>query len=215
MLKSLIVIVGLLSCLASPASAQVFFEPVQYQYGPSPTFYYGGSDPRVFEHASRSVYSDDIAGPYGSRYFVGTRYYGPIISDRPPAVFVDQVPYFNAALFHYTPADARNAANAAVPTYFRKIDLLRSAIPSGDGKTFVVPAQAPLPQAAGYIDIRPYHRPAPGASTRPSTGPAPATTGPATQPSDGPRPLLIIPKSLLQPPAPAATPAAEKVVVAK
>jgi len=212
MLKSLFGFAGLLYCLASPASAQVFFEPVQYQYGPTPTFYYGGSDPRVFAHASRSVYNDDIAGPYGTRYFVGTRYYGPILRVRPPAVFVDQYPYFDAALFHYTPADARNDANAAVPTYFRKIDLLRSAIPSGDGNTFVVPAQAPLPSAAGYIDIRPYHGPAGGGTSHPSTGPA--TTAPATQPSDGPRPLLIIPKSLLQPPAPAAAPAARGVASA-
>ncbi len=193
MLKSLIGFAALLCCTATSASAQVFFQPVQYQYGPSPTFYYGGSDQRVFEHASRSVYSDDIAGPYGSRYFVGTRYYGPILRVRPPAVFVDQLPYFDAALFHYTPADARNDANAAVPTYFRKIDLLRSAIPSGDGTTYIVPAQAPLP-AVPYIDIRPYHRPAAAPSSRPSTAPA------TSVPSEGPRPLLIIPKSLLQPP---------------
>jgi hypothetical protein len=213
MLKSYIIVSGLLMGLASFASAQVYFEPVQYQFGAGPTFYYGGSDPRVFEYATRSVYGDDIAGPYGTRYFVGTRYYGKILRLRPPAVFVDQLPHFDAALFRYTPADARNDANAAAPTYFRKIDLLRSAVPSGDGKTFVVPAQAPA-VAAGYIDIRPYHRPAAGTPTHPSTGPAPATTGPATQPSDGPRPLLIIPKSLLQPPAPAAEPVAQKVVIA-
>ena len=51
----------------------------------------------------------------------------------------------------------------------------------------------PLPPAAPYIDIRPYHRPA-AASTRPATSPA-------TRPVPEAKPLLIIPKSLIDPPA--------------
>ena len=65
MLKSIIPLAGLFLC--STVSAQVYFQPEQYQFGPSPTFYYGGSDRNVFDYAARSVYSDDIAGPYGTR----------------------------------------------------------------------------------------------------------------------------------------------------
>ena len=192
----------------SPARAQVIFEPVQYQFGPSPTFYYGGADLRVIAFAARTASADAIAGPRGGgdthavRFAVGNSYRGSI-GGRPPRVFSDRIPYCDAALFGYTAADVRNDANAAVPTYFRKADLLESAVPADGGTVRVVPARAPLPPAAS-IDIRPYPRPAgPRPATNPTTGPA----APATQPADGPRPLLILPKSLLQPPAAPAAPA--------
>jgi hypothetical protein len=61
----------------------------------------------------------------------------------PPArVYSDYLPYRDVSLIGATPDDARNEAHRSVPRYFRKIDLLREAIPMPDG-TLVVPATAP------------------------------------------------------------------------
>ena len=190
MSKTAFLLGTIITIATSSARAQVYYEPVRYQCGVNPAFYYGGINPAVFEYANRTVYSDGIAGPRTSdRYHVGTTYRGSMNSI-PPAVFSDQLPYVNAALFHYTPADARNEANATIPTYFRKADLLRAAVPSLDGQTWVVPPQAPLlVAAAGEITIRPWQgRPA---AQAPASRPAPAA--PATKPADAPAPILIIP----------------------
>src|SRR4051812_14558902 len=47
-------VVSVVCSMSSPSSGQVFFAPVQYQYGPKPTFYYGGSNPRVFERMAQA-----------------------------------------------------------------------------------------------------------------------------------------------------------------
>jgi hypothetical protein len=128
----------------SSASAQVFYEPVQYQYRyGSHTFYYGGHDPRVFDYAASEIGTQDYSS-------VATIEHGR----RGDRVYTDGFQYGNVADNSYTgyssftASDARNEAYNNVPRYFRKRDLLRAALVTEDG-TLVVPAQAhPI------IDIR-------------------------------------------------------------
>jgi hypothetical protein len=95
-------------------------------------------------------------------------------------VFTDCVPFRDASRFGYTQADARNEAYANAPTYFRKADLLESAIPTAEG-AWVIPANAPNVYVA---------RPA---VTYP-VSPRMRTTAPTTT---KPGQVIIIPKRLL------------------
>src|SRR5947209_858311 len=103
--------------LAASASAQIIYTPVQYQYGHDigNPYYYGGHDPRVFRMAEAP--NNTTQGQ----------------------VYSDAVPFTNAAIYGYGPDDARNEANASIPRYFRKRDLLAGAIVQRDGSA-VVPA---------------------------------------------------------------------------
>ncbi len=164
------------------ARGQVIYEPVRYQYGVEQTFYYGGSDARVFERAAAAAGSGRRGvEPWSGRFGLSLLQTG--LASRPPSIYSDRFPFENAAIYGYTPSLARDEANANVPRYFRKADLLRSAIRAADGRSWVVPADAP---ASGSIDIR---------SAR-TAAPAVRPAAPATQPS----PILIIPKSLLNRP---------------
>ena len=158
----------------SSASAQVFYEPVRYQYGSgAATFYYGGHDPRVLHlaaaEADRLAYSSVVTGGH--------------VVDR-TRVYSDVAPYENLADNEYTsymsrtPADARNEANQNVPRYFRKRNLLRAAVVTEDG-TIVVPAQA-----QPRMDMK---------VVRPFAG----AMGPVMPKGT----ILVIPKKLLEPPA--------------
>jgi hypothetical protein len=165
--------VTLLLVLASSASAQVIYAPVQYQYTNGMTYYYGGTDPSMnhyIEHVKcRHGYPSEITGmQYNSLRKtlgdVGERKY----------VFTDCLPYRNAAVYGYTAVDAQNEANANVARYYTKADLMAAAVPAGDG-TLVVPAH-------GLPNDTMMHR---GASN-----------GATTQPSEPrPRAIIIIPKS--------------------
>ena len=211
-----LVSLALLFALSSAASAQVIYEPVQYQYraraadGHELTFYYGGNNPRVFDYADRlACLGQGRTGVREGQYGVGYLHHG-LIGSPPYRVFSDCAPYVNAAVYGFSPADARNEAYARVPRYFTKAQLLASAapaaepqyfekatpdgIPANGSRVLIAPAQGwPAPHAAAGIEVRPY-RAAPG--TRPSTAPA-------AQPAAEPRPLLIIPKRLLEQPKPA------------
>jgi hypothetical protein len=134
--------------LAASASAQVIYTPIQYQYGRDigNPYYYGGHDPRVFA-AAQSPQNTTQGQTYS-----------------------DTIPFTNAAIYGYGPDDARNEANANIPRYFRKRDLLAGAIREPDGSA-VVPADS-----VG-IPTREVARPARSVGT-----------------------ILIIPKRLLTPP---------------
>ncbi|HWE97791.1 MAG TPA: hypothetical protein VG269_27800 [Tepidisphaeraceae bacterium] len=172
---------------SSVASAAVVFEPVQYQYrtvqtlhNPTPQYYYyGGSDPRVHEYVAKYYDCVQIGPNTPSHNFIGRVALTPI-------VYSDCAPYMNLSTYGYTATDAQNEANAGVPRYFRKRDLLNARVVLPDGSA-VVPAQA-----------EPIYIPEPRAA---------ATTRPAATP------ILIIPKGMLKKPAPAA--AEQKVVIAK
>lgn len=186
MTRPLAVVLQLLTCCgwlfaATAASAQVFYEPVRYQYSAyGRTFYYGGNDPRLFgfvaEDVARTSYTS-VVNPLH-------------VMDR-QRVYSDRIPFVNLADNTYTSygsysaADARNEAYANVPRYFRKRDLLRSAVLTEEG-TIVVPAQA-----QPRIDIR---------VVRPFAGGAGAVDVPKGT-------ILILPKKLLEPPVKREAPA--------
>jgi hypothetical protein len=130
---------------SSSLSAQTIYAPVQHQYGSGDhRYYYGGSDPAVFERAERQRCLDEMTDyPYTSaRYndaYVHFRLLGQL--DR---VYSDCVPYMNARVFGYLPVDAANDANANVPRYFRKVELLRGAVMMPDGSRVVPAAATPV-----------------------------------------------------------------------
>jgi hypothetical protein len=141
MLKSSLLASLAVLCLAPFASAQVIYAPVQYQYPLGDTYmYYGGSNPRVFEHARShyDLYNRPRAyDAHGNE--LATIRQG--LTTQAPYVYTDRAPYMNASLYGYTPNDARNEAYANVPTYFRKRDLLAAGVVQADG-SLVVPADA-------------------------------------------------------------------------
>ena len=136
----------LLGVLASSASAQVIYEPVRYQYGAEMKYYYGGNDAHAHHYADRVLCRNGFPS-MGNRHYTSLyNTVGQIGEHR--LVLSDCMPYRNAAVFGYTDNDARNEANASVPLYFRKRDILAAAVPAADG-TLVVSAQArPMPHAA-------------------------------------------------------------------
>ena len=178
MFKAVVASVALLA-FASVSSAQVIYEPVKFEHRFADTdqvVYYGGSNPRVIEHA-RSHYAlyNQPRSYDGHGHERATIRKG--LTGRAPYVFTDAAPYVNASLYGFTDVDARNEANAAVPTYFRKRDLLAAGVVQADG-SLIVPANAkPAPT------VRVVRR-------RLS----------ATQPT--PKAIIIIPKGLLTPKKP-------------
>jgi hypothetical protein len=190
----------LLVIVGSVASAAIVYAPVQYQYrDPSmnaPAFYYGGSDPLVFDYAANRQQRFNV-GP-GNSYITTSyaregRFAYNVLNDKMlnafPQTYSDLLPAgINGYVRGFSVADARNEAYANVPLYFRKRDLLASAYRAPDGN-LIVPSAAPLP---GTIEIKPAaHHGAP-------------TTRPATEPTTTPSPILIIPKRLLNKPLNAA-----------
>lgn len=163
------------STVGLSASAQVVYEPVQsqYQYNGC-TFYYGGHDARVFDHVARDIERTTYQAAPTSVHVM-----------QPQRVYSDSIPFRNLADNSYSsynswhPADAQNEANANVPLYFRKSDLLRAAEPRMDG-TFSVPAHAQPPVD---VDLR-----------------VPSSIRATTQPTARGT-ILIIPKKMLQPAA--------------
>ena len=161
----------ILLAVASSAGAQVIYQPVQCQYTNGMTYFYGGNDPSMhhyIEHVKcRNGFPSSITGNhYNSlRNTVGQ------IGEH-TYLFSDCLLYRNAAVYGYTVDDVVNEANANVPLYFTKHDLLAAAVPAGDG-TLVVPATG---RPHGLM----HHA---------------ATNGATTQPSEPkPRAIIIIPK---------------------
>ncbi|HXE52238.1 MAG TPA: hypothetical protein VN541_04450 [Tepidisphaeraceae bacterium] len=183
-----------LMMVGSVASAAIVYEPVQYQYrdpyGNGHAFYYGGSNPAVLESGAYYQQFHSMGMDPGRANFTrdehGWRFMYDIVhhdqfDSNYDVTYTDLLPPgVNARPYRFTQGDARNEAYANVPLYFRKRDLLASAVRGPDGH-LIVPAQAPLP---GTIDIHPYHGP---------------NTMPASTKSE-PQPILIIPKRLLNKP---------------
>lgn len=97
----------LLAASASRASAQIIYEPVQFQYGGANGFYYGGHDPAVIAAA---------ALPIGGSM--------PRLNHTPLRIYTDLMPPGeNARIYGFTIADARNEANANAARYFRQADV--------------------------------------------------------------------------------------------
>jgi len=163
--------------VASSASAQVIYEPVQYQYfSGGRAYYYGGADPMVHADANHLSHEEGYGRTQGYAFHSGNIDTHREVVTSHIRVYTDMIPNWNGHVFGYTVDDARNAAYMNAPTYFRKADLLKTARVQEDG-TWVVPSQ-PMPH--GTIDIRPYH--------------------PVVRPATTPKPILIIPKRLLDKP---------------
>jgi hypothetical protein len=173
---------SLLIVASSSASAQVFYEPVQYQYfSGGRAYYYGGSDPQVHYNANMLSHEPGYGRTNEYAFHSGDIDRHREVVTEPTRVFNDMIPNWNARFFGYTVDDARNAAYNNAPTYFRKADIKHMARVQEDG-TWVVPSQA-MPARAmgtGTIEIRPYR--------------------PMVRPVSEPKPLLIIPKRLLDKP---------------
>lgn len=151
--------IALLACvllvLNNRLHAQIFYEAPRTQYGDQNPYYYGGDDARMHQLANIGTDSSRSFGRVNGFEFVGPR--GVVVRQR-PRVFMDGFGYQNAAeLWGATPNDAYNDRMGSLPTYFRKRDLLASAVERDGVK--VVPASSPIVQPArqqGVIEIRPY-----------------------------------------------------------
>ena len=183
----------LLLVVASSASAQTIYAPVQYQYSNGMTYYYGGNDPSMhhyIEHVKcRNGYPSEITG----RYYNNLRQTLGQIGEQ-KYVFTDCLPYRNAAVYGYSAEDARNEAYANVATYDTKRDMVNAGVVMPDG-TLVVPAHG------RSHDTMKMHPKTNGNSSG------------TTQPSEPkPRAIIIIPKGA--PRRPADDGAVKKVVAA-
>jgi hypothetical protein len=181
---------------AAPAAfGQVIYEPITNQYNTGygdQHYYYGGSNPAVHQNARSYGVCRPVNFGYATnlhRFDGGNSFGQPSPLYYRPAVYTDCIGggLSNAANYGWQAVDARNEAYANAPTYFRKADLLASAVPGTDGMYHVPPT---APQM--------YVVPSTGwPTTYPTTG---ATTGPsaATMPRRGQ--VIIIPKRLLDRP---------------
>jgi hypothetical protein len=162
---------------ASSVSAQIVYEPVEYQYEAGGTlYYYGGSDPAVHQNA-RLPYNE--AGTWGRTegfaFASGdTRVHREVVSE-PERIYTDATRLSNARLLGYTIDDARNEAYANAARYFAKRDLPSMAVPKNGG--WSVPA-------SGMMQVIRVYK---------SNGQEITPRAPTM-----PQPLLIIPKDALQ-----------------
>src|SRR5207237_1367470 len=125
--------------VGSSASAQIFYQPVQYQYfSGGRSFYYGGSDPYVQYCANPRSHAPWYGRSMGYAFHSATIDVHEEVTTEPVRVFTDMIPGQNARFFGYTVDDAHNAANANAALYFRKADVVRMARVQEDG-TWVVP----------------------------------------------------------------------------
>jgi hypothetical protein len=171
---------------ASSAFAQIFYEPVHYQYSTGngdEKFCYGGSDPRVLYYANNDCPAYHYGGINFHRFDGGTSFNQPSPMYQRDRVFSDCVRGLDASYFGYTCADARNEAVANAPLYFRKADLINSAIREPDGSLTV--------HSSGPIYVARVH-------AAPARSPRDMSTRPTTRPTSGQ--VIIIPKKLLDRP---------------
>ena len=148
--------------VCSNSFAQVMYLPVTYQHGTGYDRYlYGGTDPRV--HAVAHYDGKCPRYHYGGinfhRFDGGNTFNQPSPMYDRERVYSDCVGTQEASWFGYNAADARNEAYANSPTYFRKADLLDSAIVMPDGSRIV--PQSPVVSVAPrpvYIRSRPTTR---------------------------------------------------------
>lgn len=148
---------ALLVLIATPAFAQVIYEPIQYQYGNQNHFYYGGSDPRIIRYAASTMSTGGTWGRINGFDFVsGNVHTHREVNDEAPRIYTDAMGYQNARYYGFNASDARNEAYANAPTYFRKRDLLNAAVYVNG--VWVVPAQA-QPISTPMIRMTPTTRP--------------------------------------------------------
>ena len=147
MLRVSSAVAAVLVCVvASSASAQVIYQPVQVQYGSAMKYYYGGGDPAQHAYADRVACRNGFPSATTGNYYSSLSCtLGQIGENR--LILSDCLPLRNAAVYGYREHDAVNEANSNAARYYRKSDQLAAAIPAGDG-TLVVSAYAPRAEHA-------------------------------------------------------------------
>ena len=159
---------------STSALAQVIYLPVVFQYQASTSFYYAGRSASVFRDAEYPV-----AGAFGRVngwvFASGSVDTHREVATEPARIYTDRLPGRNARLYGYTVADVQNEANAGVPCYFKKRDLLAGGQRTTDG-SLEIPSS--WPGTGEKIEIKGFIR-----LKRVST----------------PRPLMIIPREGLRP----------------
>lgn len=145
MLRS-IAAVAVVTLFSVSLHAQTIYAPVQYQYGDGAhKYYYGGNNPAVFALAERQRALDEMSDiRHGTDRYNAAYLHFNLIGQL-ERVYSDVVPYMNARVFGYHAGDAANDANANVPTYFRKADLLRAATVLPDGSQVISAQAQPIP----------------------------------------------------------------------
>src|SRR5690348_13173020 len=121
MLKVAAAMLGaLLLGASSSASAQVIYEPVQYQYfSGGRAYYYGGSDPQVHVDANHLSHEPGYGRTQEYAFHSGNIDTHREVVTEPIRVYTDMIPNWNGHIFGYTVDDARNAAYMNSATYFR------------------------------------------------------------------------------------------------
>src|SRR5438552_803212 len=120
--------------LSSSAFAQIFYQPVRYQFDTGrgdEKYLYGGTNPMVHavaRHCASYGYATNL-----HRFDGGNSFGQPSPMYDRTAIYSDCAGTQNAAYFGFNEADARNEAYANAARYFRKADLMASAVPAGDG----------------------------------------------------------------------------------
>jgi hypothetical protein len=151
MIRSIAAALAVVIASSSLAGAQTIYAPVQYQYGVEQyRYYYGGSDPVVFDRAERTAAVDQLTDiPHDSRRYTQAYVHLNLIGqlDR---VYSDVIPSLNARTFGYLQRDAANDAYANVPRYFRKADLVAAGVDLPDGSRVISSQARPveIPRAA-------------------------------------------------------------------
>jgi hypothetical protein len=139
-----------LAGLAGQSFAQTIYEPVTVQHGGQNPYYYAGSDPAIHEAAKFPGAPGATWGRVNGYAFVSpTRK----VVERRVRVFTDAFGTVNAAPYGLTPNQVVNEANARLPKYFRKSDLLAHA-EVRQGVRVIAPT-APSAAPRGTIEIRP------------------------------------------------------------
>ena len=145
--------------LTAAAHAQVVYEPVNVQHGGQNTYYYAGTDPTIHEAAKFPSAPGAAWGRTNGYAFVSGK---RAVVERRARIFTDSLGSFDARVYGMTVADVVNEANARVPRYFRKSDLLNGASAERDGTLKVSPYQPGQPAAQaekGTIIIKPSQPP--------------------------------------------------------
>lgn len=157
MLTRLCFLAIIATCLGS-ASAQIIYQPLQYQYGDQNKFYYGGTDPHVF---ARAAAPSDPGAQWGRvegyDFASGDTWVHREASDWPIRVYSDALPTQIASLYGFTAADAANVANASLPRYFRKADVIAAA--KQNAGLLIIPARAVFPAAMPFAKPAPTTQP--------------------------------------------------------
>lgn len=138
--------------LTSITSAQVIYEPVTIRHGGQNAYYYAGTDQRIHEAAAFPSAPGAAWGRTGGYAFVNAH---RAVVERTPRIFTDAFGSFDARVYGMTIDDVVNEANARVPRYFNKAQVIEQAAQHGGSMTVSPYTTSPETAEKGSIIIRP------------------------------------------------------------